>query len=339
MSLLIVGNNTDWAIEKFYCNHLNKLGLKTSIFDVNKYYNLNSIFFKLRFKIMDLSLFKSLNRDLIKFCCESKPKFVWVFKGIEIYPETLIKLKSHGFILINYNPDHPFIRYSPSHGGKNIPDSIPLYDLIFSYRKDLVYSIKQKYGIETCSLPFGYEKSKIDFNQFKKVPKVNRLCFIGTADKQRSKLINLIARNGHKIDVYSGTYPEKKLLKHKNINIFSDVYNQDFWNTLFSYDIQLNFLRKHNINSHNMRTFEVPGAGGLLLTGHSEEQLNFFTEKKEIFTFKNQEQLLNKIETLKSMSDSDKHNIRSNAKLRSIKSEYSYFDRSKIAYNFIINHD
>ena len=45
-----------------------------------------------------------------------------------------------------------------------------------------------------------------------------------------------------------------------------------------------------------MRTFEVPGCGGFLLTERSEEQLEFFEEGKEIACFSTPEELREKIE-------------------------------------------
>tara|TARA_Y200000002_G_scaffold366537_1_gene357605 strand:- start:22767 stop:23789 length:1023 start_codon:yes stop_codon:yes gene_type:complete len=335
VKLLIVGNDTQWAIERFYCNHLNSLGITTSIYDVNRYYKLNSYLFKIRFKFLDASIFKKLNKDLISFCKQTKFKFVWIFKGIEIFPKTLQTLKKLGIILINYNPDHPFIRYSPSHGGSNIPKSIPLYDIIFSYRTDLVKSIRSKFNVKTCLLPFGYEKNNIDFKETSSQKKINRVCFLGTADEKRSKKIKYIAKNGFKVDVYSETFYNKRLLRDKNIRIFSDVYGQNFWNILYSYDIQLNFLRDHNKNSHNMRTFEVPGVGGVLLTEYSNEQLEFFNQDKEIFTFKNDIELLDNLEKIKSFTEYKKNIVRESARNRSLKSKYSYFDRSKIVLNFL----
>ena len=45
-----------------------------------------------------------------------------------------------------------------------------------------------------------------------------------------------------------------------------------------------------------MRTFEVPGCGGFLLTQCSEEQCEFFEEGKEIACFSSAEELREKIE-------------------------------------------
>ncbi|MBI2322213.1 MAG: glycosyltransferase [Chloroflexi bacterium] len=49
--------------------------------------------------------------------------------------------------------------------------------------------------------------------------------------------------------------------------------------------INLNFLRPQCAGAHNMRTFEVTGSGGFLLTERSEEQSELFAEGAEIACF------------------------------------------------------
>lgn len=55
-------------------------------------------------------------------------------------------------------------------------------------------------------------------------------------------------------------------------------------------------MRKQNIESHNMRTFEVPGCGSFLLTERTKEQAEFFVEGKEIECFGDLSELVKKIE-------------------------------------------
>ena len=181
-NLMIVGGSAIWAIETFYAKHLNALGLHTDIFDCSSYYHPGSILSKIKFRLDIRSLFNPVNQALIEECKRIKPDIIWVFKGAEIFPETLKKLRSMGILLVNYNPDHPFIRSFASNGGRNVPESVPFYDLHFSYRQDLVEQFQDEFGLKSAWLPFGFELSPEQFDIATKEPEVQRVCFIGTPD-------------------------------------------------------------------------------------------------------------------------------------------------------------
>jgi spore maturation protein CgeB len=59
--------------------------------------------------------------------------------------------------------------------------------------------------------------------------------------------------------------------------------------------VTLNILRKQNRTSHNMKTFEIPGMGGLMLTERSYEQNNFFPENKSSLMYTGLKELKKKI--------------------------------------------
>ena len=59
--------------------------------------------------------------------------------------------------------------------------------------------------------------------------------------------------------------------------------------------LSLNILRKQNDNSHNMKTFEIPAMGGLLVTTRTKEQNIFFPENKASIMFSSISELEKKI--------------------------------------------
>jgi len=328
--IVIVGTNAIWAIETYYAKYLTALGWEIYFFDCSKFYNANSISYKLRIRLVNLGLYDRLNSALIKYCDSIKPNAIWIFKGVEVYSKTLILLKQKDIFLINYNPDHPFIRTSVAHGGKNIPSCVPIYDLHFSYRTDLIKIIEEKYSIPTKRLPFGFELSPKEYSKIKGIPDINKVAFIGTPDRHRVDILTALADKGFKIDIYSRTYQHKyKLTRHNNINTFQGVFGLAFWTTIRQYRVQLNFLREHNLGSHNQRTFEVPGSGGILLTPYTEEQNYFFKENEEVFFYNDINDMYNKIEILLMMSKLKISEIRENAREVSLQKGYTYFDRAK----------
>jgi hypothetical protein len=329
-SVLIVGNSEVWSIETYYSKYLSRCGFKTDIFTVGDYYKWN-LPFKFRIKLGDLSVFKLLNHTLINYCNKFKPDIVWVFKGFELFPETILKLSNMGCYLVNYNPDHPFIRTSIMHGGLNVPNSIPFYDLHFAYSQQLVQVLKVEFSKNCVWLPFGYDIEVGEFEKIKLFKERQKLCFIGTPDKNRSKMLIQLARIGFDIDIYNLTYPyENQLRKEKGITLNPVLSGLSFWENIRNYRVQLNFLREHNIGSHNQRTFEVTGVGGVLLTQYSEEQSLFFEENVEIFMFRDFDELVKNAQILLNMNREDIARVRNSCRQRSIENNYSYESRTNI---------
>ena len=92
----------------------------------------------------------------------------------------------------------------------------------------------------------------------------------------------------------------------------------------------INILRPQNLieNSHNMRTFEIPALGGVLLSNFTEEQATYFEPGKEILFYNNYSELKDEIIFLQ-RNRSVLEDISKRAYERSIKSDYSYDARSR----------
>jgi spore maturation protein CgeB len=324
--ILIVGSTALWAIENIYAKYLNELGTDTTIFNSGSF--ISSSYWHRGVRRLGFDwVYKAVNKELLLHCESVKPDIVWVFKGIEIFPETLVKIKAMGIMTVNYNPDHPFIRSFRSSGGENIPQSIPLYDLHFCYSKALGEKIKTDYHIPTVWLPFGYELSAAQYEMASKEPEIQKICFVGNPDKKRVQVITDLSKNGLSIDLYGHGW-DKFLKNNKNITCFDGIYQDDFWKVLRRYRLQLNIFREHNEGSHNMRTFEVPAVGGIMLAPDSEEHRFFFKDQQEAIFYSSDDELPNlcsKILSMKSVTD-----IRKNSRNRSENGNYSYQRRADL---------
>ncbi|HYE71713.1 MAG TPA: glycosyltransferase, partial [Blastocatellia bacterium] len=59
--------------------------------------------------------------------------------------------------------------------------------------------------------------------------------------------------------------------------------------------VNINILRSQNANSHNMRTFEIPATGNLMLTTRSQEQQEFLIEDTDVLMYGSPEELVEKV--------------------------------------------
>lgn len=328
MRLLLVGSNQKWAIEKIYLKYLKVLNPDTVLFAAQNRlheYLQRSVYNKVLYRLNVSNIIKKINSEILRTAEDFKPDIVWVFKGMEVLPETLIILKQKKIKLVNYNPDHPFIISGRGSWNKNVFNSVPLYDLHFCYSKSLMQSIKDKYNIRTEFLPFGFELDDELYERIKDINEINKICFLGNPDKIRYDLIKYLIGNGIQVDVYGHNWNKFfRSNSSSNLNIYDAVYEDKFWETLIKYRVQLNIFRPHNIGSHNMRTFEIPAVGGIQLAPDSIEHREFFEEGKEIFLYKDKEELLIKVKMLLEMDNNAVNNIRILAREKSLSADYSY---------------
>jgi len=333
MKIFIVGSGKIGALEDFYTFYLREAGIEVYHFPALKlfsdYYYKNLIN-KILFKSGLSSIYKQINYLFKKSVEDFQPDVVWVFKGMEIFPSSLKWAKNKKLKLINYNPDSPFIFSGSGSGNKNITESLALYDFHFTYNLSVKKQIEEEYKIPTFFLPFGYDVSQEMYNKCCRENEIEKACFVGNPDRHRADFLNALAEQGIELDVYGNNW--KKFIQHKNITIFPPViYGDEFWKTLRKYRVQLNLMRSHNLDSHNMRSFEVPGIGGIMLAPDTTEHRMFFENEKEVFLFSDAVSCGEQIKKVIFLSKLQANQIREAARNRSLHSGYSYKDRTLYA--------
>ena len=326
--ILIVGSKSPLALEKIYFKHLKRLGMEVSFFDPADFYKIQNIKDKINFRYFPGVIYKVANEALLKEIEHVRPDIVWIFKGIEFLPETLQAIKKRNIYLVNYNPDHPFIRTFASSGGRNIVDSVPCYDLHFCYSLSLTETIQSQYKLKSFWLPFGYDLTSLEYEGLQSESEIHKICFIGNPDKIRAKTIKALAKLDYTIEVYGYNW-NKFISPGERIRIFNQVLGLEYWRILRKYRVQINIFRPHNINSHNMRTFEIPACGGIQIAPFSRENEIFFENKKEIFLYKDEEELVDIVQDLMDRPIAEINDFREAARSRVVNDHCSYEFRAK----------
>jgi len=335
MKLFLVGSDKVYAIENFYAKYLRKVGIEVFHFPAQSlfydYYQKN-LLNKIVYRSGLSSVLKAINNSFRTKIETFKPDIIWIFKGMEIFPESLQWAKSKGIPLVNYNGDSPFVFSGKGSGNKNVRESIFLYDLFLTYSRQDKKQMESK-KVRSEILPFGFDLREGLFEECAKIEETNNLCFLGNPDEYRAKFINSLAKMNVRIDVYGNNW--KRYVSHSNISICEPVYGDEFWRTLRKYRVQLNLMRPHNLTTHNMRTFETAAVGGIQLAPATEDHELYFKENEEIFLFKGEESCAAKIAAIKKLSTEEANKIRGNARQRCLEDGYSYEMRSIQALSFL----
>lgn len=330
MKILIVGSNNIHAIENHYAKYFTEFGVSVDIFNAQiifQDYYYKNIFNKIIYKCGVSLIHKKINLLFKQRINEFQPDIVFVFKGMEITPTTLKWLQKLGIRSSNFNPDNPFIFSGKGSGNKNVTNSIELYDVHFTYNTSVMKRLQADYKVPVRYIPFGFELDNILYSELEKEKEILKVCFVGNPDKHRAHFMEELAAQGIKIDIYGNHW--KRFVTHHNITLLAPIKEAEFWKVLRRYRVQLNLMRIHNPESHNMRSFEVPGAGGIMLCTETEEHKTFFEVGKEIFVFSDLKDCVVKINYLLNLDKPEADNIRSRARATSLEKGYTYKDRAK----------
>jgi hypothetical protein len=333
--MLIVGSQKVWAIEKIYQKCLLGLGVDAELYPMHdEFYDFyyRGVLNKIIYKFNPVFIYQKLNEKLIQQVEQFGPDIVWVFKGMEIFPQTLQLLKSSKVKLVNFNPDHPFMFSGKGSGNKNVFNSIDLYDLHFCYHRQVMKRIEDEFHVPCAYLPFGYGPVEVELPSAQ--DEILKACFIGNPDKKRAHYLQHLIDNNVPLDVFGNSWRDW-LNPRRNTGIFPAIYGDEFNKIAPLYRVQINIFREHNEGSHNMRTFETPGLGCIMVAPDSPEHRGFFKEQQEVFYYVGKEELLDKCMHCISLEYHKAKEIRRAAMDRCISEGYNYYGRSKQVINLI----
>jgi spore maturation protein CgeB len=138
-----------------------------------------------------------------------------------------------------------------------------------------------------------------------------------------------LADTGMAISLYGNQWEKWiKVKSHQDIQFRGTIYKEHFNKELSPYRLHLNIFRPHNYDSHNMRTFEIPGMGGIMLAPESKEHRLLFKHGKEVMLYNDFAELTKMAQEILGLPYKKALMMRKNAYKRSIESNYTYKARA-----------
>jgi spore maturation protein CgeB len=283
-------------------------------------------------------LSKKLNKLLLEKIRENKPDLIFIIKGWFYHPNTIKKIKTiaPNAQLFCFNPDNPFNTWHHGVSNEWIRKSIPYYDVYFIWGKFLIEELYKAGAKRVEHLPFAYDPEK-NYHIEVKDPKEREyygsdIAFIGTWDEEREWWLNHLTNYNLKIWGNDWNRANKKLQEKW---MKKPAYAEEFAKICNSSKIVLNIIRKQNIPSHNMRTFEAPACKAFVLSTRTGEAKEFFEEDKECAYFSTPEELKEKIDFYLK-NDELREKIREGG-YQKVKN-HTYFERAKKVLE-VFNHN
>jgi spore maturation protein CgeB len=334
LRILILGAFNSGALENFYLNGFRQQDMECEAFDISSaYYKAfqKNTLNKIINKIAPHLFLVGTNRELVKFCKGKMFDVILVFKGHTLFTATLESLKKSTRLLCSYNPDHPFKYFTPGSGNDLVRKGFSHYHLHFSYARSIVKTIREQYQQEGFWIPFGYDPALAAGNKEISDQQGNYLLFYGAYDAERAALLESL--KGVPLKIYGDQHWQSMTSRYnhvlqsfKGIKLYGDDLARENQQALGV----VNILRTQNLveGSHNMRTFEVPAYGGLLISNYTEEQAEFFEPGKEALYYRSASELPAMVSELRKSSTLSLQ-LKKGAQRRCLAEQYSYTDRAR----------
>lgn len=285
MNILIAGSDTPGALEQYcaaalreaghtihYCDLYDQMYRYCHFLETPVVAGIERSYWRRHYNVRLLKLVKTLRPDL-----------VFVFKGLEIYPDTLqkIRLSKPRPLLINWNPDSPF-DYATHNTSRHLVESISLFDCYLIWDTDLFSPLTEVGAQKVVYLPFGYARGqhiRVDLEDGDRKNLQTQICFVGGYTAERASLLELLAQQ-HTVGIWGTGWNRLPTASPLRGCIRGGwTWGYEMSKVFCAAEIVMNFIRPQNGNAHNMRTFEAPATGAFMLSTRTRDQEGWLPEK------------------------------------------------------------
>lgn len=298
--ILVVGSNNIASLESIYYRALSKAGVTNlAFFNTDQPARFVSKL-QLPYRVINFALSllaeQKIQRDFWQFLhknAQQKYDAIILFKGMAFSRQTLeaSKVSQPHAVWININPDDPLNIKSRGASNANVVESLSFFDIYCTWSRSLVNQLKQKGARQVEYLPFGYDPELHSIGKLPIVSNSQKVAFIGTWDRQREATLAQLTQYPLEIGGTNWDRLPKSSSLYRNLITSNAVYGSQLIQITSQAAVSLNLLRPQNFGAHNMRTFEIPSMGGLMLTTRTEEQDAWFPEGSASLMYGNIDEL------------------------------------------------
>jgi glycosyltransferase involved in cell wall biosynthesis len=238
---------------------------------------------------------KSANQKLVETANYVQPDLTLVISPRLVHPDSILLLKQHGLAFAFFT-DNPVDSHH-THTNSWIQRGFPLWDAALIWSQELVESLIQN-GVKRAFFhPFSSDV-KYHFPKRQAQSKYD-VVFIGNWDASRKREQYLKAIADYRLGLWGSNYWNTHCKEPNLKGLCQGMCSyQEIPEILGSAKMGLNILRPQNQEGHNIRTYEIPATGTLMLSERSRELLNLFVEDQEAVYFSSPEELRHKVEYL-----------------------------------------
>jgi len=321
--VLVIGITNEGTLPESYARAFERLGMEVVRFDFERAIMQASRFTGNRIlrRALRSSLWNTVNREVAEVAERTRPALIFAVKCSFLHPETVRQIrKSVGVPFVNYYPDHPYIGtpWDPREASalrRDLIEVLRQYSIVWMWERGLVERLRRD-GVDAKFLPFAVDpevsrpRSVAEGFHCEACNLTHDVAFVATYSRFRCTEIAAIWK--HTVAIWGNNWPRKWRTLSGQHRTHPPVWGSAVGDIYSRAAVSLNVLNAENLGGPNMRTFEVPGSGGIMLARYSLEQHEFFPENEAAVYYRSPAELDDKIDWL--LHDSElRARIRRNA--------------------------
>lgn len=339
VTILIAGDWRHTIYESACADALRRLGVIVVPFKWSSFFDSLLGRAERKYNISVLCI-RQMNDALIRYAEAVRPDVVLIWRGVNILPETIEKLKRcTGGPVVSFNNDDPFSpQYVESRSlhlrrlWKLFVRTIPLYDCNYVYRSSNIPDYDNA----------GSRRSRVLRSYF--VPSIHNpvkltdaergqygcdVVFIGHCEQYRYDCLEYLAESEYKLRVYGPLSTWMHFVTpQSHFRPNPEITGETYSKALCAARLCLCFFSRLNRDAYTRRVFEITACGGVLLSERTPEMLTLFAEGSEALYFSSPEEL--KMVVASAFASPKKlKEIAEAGRLRCIRDGHSVDDRMK----------
>lgn len=306
----IVGSGTPGAMAISVCRGFGTLGCEARVFP---YYEwaptpsslLRALEGRRGLGALDAAAFVAarplVELRLVAELARFSPSLVLLLKCDDLHRATYQAIrKATGAAIAAFHPDDPWNRGRGWPPGPSHPRALVQMrevDHYFVWSRALVERAKQQGARSAHYLAFAYDPElhpRVEPTPAERAEFACDALFVGNWDEERERWLAPLAESGADLAVWGSDYwgtrcrsePVRRCYRGRTL------IGREQAAAVASAKLCINVLRKQNKGATNMRTFEIPGMGGLMLHERSAEAEAFFPDGEAAVYFDSPEGLV-----------------------------------------------
>jgi hypothetical protein len=274
MKVLLVGFDRPGALERSYARALSGLGADVRIFDW--------------FGAGAIPLVRALNRrpawPLIARRANARLlahgrgggfDAIVIFKGLLVDRETVEELRAPGTRVLCLNPDNPW-NPSPSTYSETAQRAMPAWDAYLIWSESLVDRLYCAGCRRVEVFPFAWDPQAHPHLPVGPDEESADIAFIGRWSRHREMWLAHLS--DHRVTLFGSDWAAAaERIGAREFRVESRApYDDEYARETRGARVALNILNPHNCPGSNMRSFEIPGAGGVTCSTHTADLAHYF---------------------------------------------------------------
>ena len=236
----------------------------------------------LAFRLRTGPAVRAMNQHVLAQLGSTRFDVAWIDKGVNLWPDTVKKIRSLSKKLIYYTPDCSF----ESNRSRFFESTAQLYDLVvttksFELERYTKLIPEDRILLTTQSYDEQQHRPTCDFNEKRK-----EAVLIGLCEPDREACIEQLLNHGVPVRI-GGQGWKRFLARHRRnsrLQFEGDrVFGDHYTDTISRAAVGLGLLTKRFPELHTTRTFEIPACGTALATPRNSETAKLFRDDEAIF--------------------------------------------------------